>query len=601
MSTRSRDAAPAPPDGRTAELRGRLGGEITLSVAVGATIEAWRSGAPFGLALVGDAHRAEALFRRLRPHADVIVRTADADESPPRAVRTLALCTDPTTLASIVRRRCTAVVDVGAVIPPGRRPPGESEARLWRRVVAGLAAHGVHDGAIDVAACALASALVDAGYHGDPVALVRAWVAVPHGRSVVATGAGEVGATDQMGGDDAGPETDADSTRGEVGGGVDAETGEARAEAPELGIDGATSSEGADEAAEQASDAAGDRGRTAGDTLADPTVDATAGDDGSADDMAAAAGADGQDDPVPSVEAPDTAGDRPSPPVPDDGGRAGAAPAGLATDAATDATASARAAALAVPDLAYPPARATVRSGRSARRGAMRAGSGHGRPGRIVAPERAGGRIAMLPTIQRAAHRLAAAGARGEFAVTRDDLRGRLRAQPTATHTVVVVDGSSSMGDAGAAHARRVADVALGHAYRDRGDVSVILAAGSFARVVQERTPRVSRARAALQRASVEGGGGTPLADAVRQALDEFADAPRERCRLVIVSDGQPTVDLAGRADPRTATRDLRAQLDRAATRAGRTVFVPLDPRGWAPLERTLAPFRAAGVEVSAG
>ena len=85
----------------------------------------------------------------------------------------------------------------------------------------------------------------------------------------------------------------------------------------------------------------------------------------------------------------------------------------------------------------------------------------------------------------------------------------------------------------------------------------------------------------------------------MRQAVEQFADAPRERCRLVIVSDGQATVDLAGRADPRTATRDLRVQLDRAATRAARTVFVPLDPRGWAPLERTLAPFRAAGVEVA--
>jgi len=568
-------------------LRMRLDGDIALPLAVSATIAAWRAGAPFGLALTGDAERAETLFRRLRPHADWVAGTADADRPPPRAARGLALCATAEAWPPAVRRRCTAVVDVDAVVAPGRRPAGESEGQLWRRVVAALAAHGVHDGAIDVAACALASALVDAGYDGDPVALVRAWVAGPHGRDLATASTGEAGGTDPAGAVDEPPGEQAESAGGAAGVGAeteeepDEETGDQAP--PGVAEDGADPQlDGIDPAADEG--AAGDALSDENATDARPAPESTGGDA----------------DAAPSSESPAPGDDGP-PMTDDDAGRADAPDAGIATDTADDELPSARAAALAPPDLGDQPTRATVRSGRSARRGATRVGSGRGRPGRVVAPERADGRIAMLPTLQRAAQRHAAQGAEGDLTVTRDDLRGRLRAQPTATHTVVVVDGSSSMGSAGAAHARRVADVALGHAYRDRGDVSVILAAGSFARVVQERTPRVSRARASLQRASAEGGGGTPLADAVRLAVEQFADAPRERCRLVIVSDGQATVDLAGSADPRTAIRDLRVQLDRAATRAGRTVFVPLDPRGWAPLERTLAPFRAAGVEVANG
>ncbi|MDQ1122729.1 VWA domain-containing protein [Microbacterium trichothecenolyticum] len=591
MTSRSREATPAPPADRVAALRARLGGDIVLPPAVRATIDVWRGGARFGLALAGDALRAETLFRQLRPHADWVVRVADADEPPPRADRALALCADPATLPAAVRRRCTAVVDVGAVVPPGRRPAGESEAGLWRRVVAALAAHGVHDGALDVAACSLASALIDAGYDGDPVALVRAWVAAPHGRGRAGVGAGEAGPATV---DDDTPEPDAENPDEQDGGGLEGDVeGEQSADDPTADADPAGEAGDDEDALDavdaEASGASEGSGDPADEAFAEPTAD-----DGP--DAGAAAGSDADADAVPSPAPPAPDAHRSPVPAPDD---AAAPEAGTAVDGDPDAMPSARAAALVVPTLADPPTRATVRSGRSARRGATRAGSGRGRPGRVVAPERADGRIAMLPTLQRAVHRHAAAGVRGDLAVTRDDLRGRLRAQPTATHTVVVVDGSSSMGGAGVAHAQRVADVALGHAYRDRGDVSVILAAGAFARLVQERTPRVSRARAALQRASVEGGGGTPLADAVRRALEEFADAPRERCRLVIVSDGQPTVDLAGRADQRAATWDLRVQLDRAADRVGRTVFVPLDPRGWSPLERTLAPFRAAGVEVA--
>ncbi|MEZ3156352.1 VWA domain-containing protein [Microbacterium sp. BWR-S6Y] len=586
-----------------AELRARLDGDLALPLAVGATIEAWRAGAPFGLALGGDAERAETLFRRLRPHADWVARASDADEPPPRAARGLALCAKSATLPSAVGRRCTAVVDVDAVIAPGRRPAGETEGQLWRRVVAALAAHGVNDGAIDVAACALASALVDAGYDGDPVALVRVWVAVPHGRRLATARAGEAGGTEPADAVEQPPGAESEGPAGPEGADTDAD---AETETEKVSEEGngeqapaeGGAEDGAEDGVEQPSDSidtgegvdgVGDAQAPSGENATDPRR------------IRDESGPDSDADAVPSAESPHPGDERQRASRTDDAGPAGTPDAGIAIDAAADALPSARAAAFASVDLGDQAVRATVRSGRSARRGATRSAAGRGRPGRIVAPERAGGRIAILPTLQRAAQRYAAHGAEGDLAVTRDDLRGRLRAQPTATHAVVVVDGSSSMGSAGAAHARSVADVALGHVYRDRGDVSVILAAGSFARVVQERTPRVSRARAALQRASVEGGGGTPLADAVRLAVEQFADAPRERCRLVIVSDGQATVDLAGSADPRTATRDLRVQLDRAATRAGRTVFVPLDPRGWAPLERTLAPFRAAGVEVADG
>ena len=561
-----------------------MAGEIPLAPAAHAVIEAWRSGAPFGLALTGDPQRAEQVFRSLRPQATRVVRRVDADEPPPKTARVLALCPEGTTLPDNVRRLCTVFVDLGGRVAPGRRPAGEDEAGLWRRVVRVLAAHGVHDGAIDVAACVLASALVAEGWKGDPVTVVRAMVAVPHGRAMGAIGDGEGtdGASDEEpNGTDAGDPSGASTTAAE---GDDADDGE-----------GETGPEGSG-GEEQPADTRGTAAAEAGDGGEDASADPDPATDEATEEVRDASAEDGG-------EAPREAGDPHAPwseALPATASADRAPEAGMATHD-PDKNASARAVALADPILSDAVVRATVRAGRSARRGATRAGSGRGRPGRIVTPERAGGRIAILPTLQRALRRHAATGATGELALARDDLRGRLRNEPTASHTVIVVDGSSSMGTAGAAHARRVADAALAHVYRDRGDVSIVLAAGAFSRVVQQRTARISRARAALERASAEGGGGTPLADAVRCALEQFGDAPRERCRLVIVSDGQATVDLVGRADPSTATADLRAQLDRATARAVRTVFVPLDPRGWAPLERTLAPFRAAGVTVSPG
>ncbi|MDZ5143204.1 VWA domain-containing protein [Microbacterium testaceum] len=573
-------------DGGVAELRAEIAGDIPLAPAAHAVIEAWRSGAPFGLALTGDPQRAEEVFRSLRPQATRVVRRADADAPSPETARVLALCLEGATLPPTVRRLCTAVVDVGGRVAPGRRPAGEDEAGLWRRVIRVLAAHGVRDGAIDVAACVLASTLVAEGWKGDPVTLVRAMVAVPHGRAMRpngdSDGGGADGASDEepdgtVAGDPSGASTAASE-------GDAADDGEG-----ETGPGGSRGEEQPADARETAAPEAGDGGEDAS-ADPDPATDEAAEEvpDASAEDGGEALHEAGDPRAPTSEAAPATAS------------ADGAPEAGVVTHD-PDENPFARAVALADPTLSDTVVRATVRAGRSARRGAMRAGSGRGRPGRVVALERAGGRIAILPTLQRALRRHATTGATGELALDRDDLRGRLRNEPTASHTVIVVDGSSSMGTAGAAHARRVADAALAHVYRDRGDVSIVLAAGSFSRVVQQRTARTSRARAALERASAEGGGGTPLADAVRCALEQFGDAPRERCRLVIVSDGHATVDLVGRADPSTATADLRAELDRATARAARTVFVPLDPRGWAPLERTLAPFRAAGVTVSPG
>ncbi|MDF2044766.1 VWA domain-containing protein [Microbacterium sp. Kw_RZR3] len=589
------------PAGAAAEVRAALDGEVPLPPSVRAVIAAWRSGAPFGLALTGDPHRAEEVFRALRPHAVWVARRAEIDELPPRNPRALALCTDPAALPPAVLRRCTAVVDIGAEPARGRRPAGESETRLWLRVVRLLAAHGVHDGAVDVAACTLASALVETDVEGDPVALVRAWVGEPRGRASAEGGRPEAGEADPLaGGDDEGDEA-ADAV--DVSAAVESDVGDA-------GDAGDAGDEGDGENVGGAADGA-DAGEGPGDPAdsgspereADAGADARADGDRGGDDADALEPASEETvspwDDRPASELDGGASPTPAGPAPD-GPTAEAPDAGFAIDAEPDPGSSPRAVALAAPELLDALDRASVRAGRRARRGPHRAGVGRGRPGRVVAPEHAGGRIAMLPTLHRALRRRAMTGAVEEFAVTRDDLRGRLRAEPTAAHTVVVVDGSSSMGSAGAAHARRVADVALAHVSHDRGEVSVVLAAGSCASVVQERTLRVSRARAALQRASAGGGGGTPLADAVRRALDELGDAPRERCRLVIVSDGQATVDLAGRADPRTAARDLRVQLDRAASRTARCVFVPLDARGYTPLERTLAPFRAAGVVIAA-
>jgi len=621
--------------------RALLTGAIPLDPAVRTLIGVWCGGAPFGLALTGDAHLGEQLFRALRPLADHVVRRADDD--PPRAVRTLALCADLADLAPAVGRRCTAVLDVSppvhglpvtlldlaaslpdvprarpdvpaappgvAVVPPGvsapppgvplappggRRQTAGDEHDLWRRVVSCLHAHGVHDGALDVAACAMASGVRAAGWDGDPVALVRRWVAEPRGR-VAPVRASSPGTDDAGDEGDGGPETDA------TGSGAAPAPAEPDATPPgDGGAEGAGAGEGA--VVDEASGGGPGLAEAADDAAVGSDRDATAGAAGP-EAGGAAHRSDVED--APEAGADDDASTAAADAVPGDEGapRAATPPPDLAAGTGRDlpdgTAPAAHAVALAVPALTDPPPIPDpTRGGRRGRRGALRRGTGRGRPGRVVDLDRAGGRIAVLPTLHRAVRRQARSGSAEAFRVERGDLRGRLRAEPTALHTVVVVDGSSSMGRAGAAHARRVADLALAQVYRDRGDLSVVVAAGTRARVAQSRTTRVSRARAVLEAGGDEGGG-TPLADAVRLALVELGEAPRERCRLVIVSDGCATVDLSGRADERSAVADLRGQLDEARRRVSRTVLVPLDARGWRPLDRTLEPFRAAGVVVA--
>ena len=228
-------------------------------------------------------------------------------------------------------------------------------------------------------------------------------------------------------------------------------------------------------------------------------------------------------------------------------------------------------------------------------RGARSPSPEHGPIVRVVPLERARGRIAVIPTLHRAAWRRAlnARGGTQTRGLTREDLRGAIRRRRGGNHTAIVVDGSSSLGRGGLLRAGAAANQAVAAIASRRGVVSVIIAAGQQARVVVERSPILARTRHAL--ATAQTGGGTPLPDALRLAIDVLAEDELPRRRVLLLSDGRPTVGLNGTFLPQAAATEELSQVLEDVMRC--VPDVALLPVG-SGSSQDEAPFVAAGVRI---
>ncbi len=205
--------------------------------------------------------------------------------------------------------------------------------------------------------------------------------------------------------------------------------------------------------------------------------------------------------------------------------------------------------------------------------------------------------VSIPATIRRAARRHGSSEVLGQIQLQDSDLRGARRRRPSGAHTVVLVDGSSSLGQEGLSATSRAVDHTVGHVASRRGVVSVVIAAGSVARTLVERGSSPARARRALHRVSV--GGGTPLAHGVGLALELLrADDPGQR-RLLMITDGHPTVGLSGAHTPLDeAWEELSQLLERAVEFCEDVSVLPVGIYSDRVLTRNMGPFHAAGVGV---
>ncbi|MFN3613549.1 MAG: VWA domain-containing protein, partial [Rubrimonas sp.] len=219
-------------------------------------------------------------------------------------------------------------------------------------------------------------------------------------------------------------------------------------------------------------------------------------------------------------------------------------------------------------------------AGATARRGPTGgAASGAGRDdavrGRPIGarPGRPGGgaRLDLIATLRAAAPwsrlRLREAARRADgpiVPVRRDDFRIRRFSRPPETLTLFLVDASGSTAAMRLAEAKGAVETLLAESYVRRDRVALIVFRSRTAELVLPPTRALARARKML--AALPGGGGTPLAAALRLAAIETAAALRRGWRpsIVLLTDGRANVALDGTggrdramADARAAARDI--------------------------------------------
>ena len=205
-------------------------------------------------------------------------------------------------------------------------------------------------------------------------------------------------------------------------------------------------------------------------------------------------------------------------------------------------------------------------------------------------------RLHVLETLRAAAPwqraRMKASVARGSPArsliVERDDFRIRRYVGRAGTSVIFVVDASGSAAAQRLGEAKGAVEALLAESYARRDRVSLIAFRGTTADVLLPPTRALARARKLL--ASLPGGGGTPLANAIDAALLAGVAARRSGTLPVVVllTDGRANVARDGKGG---RTESMRDAVDAATKfRAGNfsAVLIDTSPRP-EPMARKIA------------
>ncbi|MEL7485998.1 MAG: VWA domain-containing protein, partial [Pseudomonadota bacterium] len=169
--------------------------------------------------------------------------------------------------------------------------------------------------------------------------------------------------------------------------------------------------------------------------------------------------------------------------------------------------------------------------------------------------------------------------ARAALKVSPADFQVKRTEQRAESVVVFVVDASGSAAMNRMAEAKGAVEQFLGDCYARRDHVAVIAFRRETAELILPPTRALVRARRAL--AGVPGGGGTPLAAAIR-AADALAQSEQAQGRtpiLVFLSDGRGNIALDGSPDRSASEADVErcAALLRAS--GWRTLFFDISPR----------------------
>ena len=280
------------------------------------------------------------------------------------------------------------------------------------------------------------------------------------------------------------------------------------------------------------------------------------------------------DDPPPSPDPGDDADAAPPPPDEGAGDDSDAGSSGVPDEMLIAAAQSALPPGVLARLQAARMARAAA-AGSSSGAGARRKSRARGRP----LPSRpgkpgAGARIDVVATLRQAApwqpmRRAARPGApAGRLLLMPSDIRLRRFQDRSDRVLIFVVDASGSAAVARLAEAKGAVELMLADAYSSRDHVALVTFRGAGAELALPPTRSLVQAKRRL--AGLPGGGATPLAGALKVALDT-ALAARGRGMaptLAVLTDGRGNIALDGRADRAQAGTDAATLARAIAARA---------------------------------
>ncbi|MCR9123747.1 MAG: VWA domain-containing protein [Phyllobacteriaceae bacterium] len=221
--------------------------------------------------------------------------------------------------------------------------------------------------------------------------------------------------------------------------------------------------------------------------------------------------------------------------------------------------------------------------------GAVRQGARRGRPAGLVArPPFPGARPNVVATLRTAAPwQMIRRKARGlpawtpgePLSVRPSDFRYVRYAHNTESTAIFAVDASGSTALERLGEAKGCVELLLADCYVRRDQVALVAFRGDGAEVLLEPTRSLVRAKRSLT--ALPGGGPTPLAAGLGQALD-LADRARRRGQsplIVLLTDGKGNVALDGTQDRQAARADAQEMARHAALLGVRSVIIDIARR----------------------
>ena len=185
----------------------------------------------------------------------------------------------------------------------------------------------------------------------------------------------------------------------------------------------------------------------------------------------------------------------------------------------------------------------------SGRSGQFRSGMQRGRP----LPPRTGrpgghARLHILSTLRAAApkQRLRGNTQQGRVAIRSEDFHVHRYQQHSSSCLILALDASGSAALQRLAEAKGAVELLLQQSYARRDSVCIVSFKGARAQLLLPMTRSLVRAKRAMM--GLPGGGGTPLALALKMACEQATQLQRQGVTpiLVVLSDGRANVNLQG-------------------------------------------------------